>query len=77
MLNYVAGGNWPDDFIILMGSNSQEGCTDSSNWLFNYMMRNIVTDMVTIENVSPRLVTIGGLIGARSAETKLRAAVAR
>ncbi|HXM31391.1 MAG TPA: hypothetical protein VN919_04435 [Xanthobacteraceae bacterium] len=76
MLNYVAGGNWPEDFIILMGSSSQDGCIESSNWLFNYMMRNIVTDMVTIENVSPRPVTIDGLIGARSAETKLRAAVA-
>jgi hypothetical protein len=74
LLNYVAGGNWPDDLAILKGASSQDGCIGSADWLFNYVMRDILTDVVLIENVSPRSITIGGLIGARSAGTALRVA---
>jgi hypothetical protein len=75
-LKYLAGNEpWPEDFLILVGAHSQDGCVEPGigGWHFDYLPRDTAVAAVLIENISPQPITITGLLGERSTAPRLRA----
>lgn len=76
----LAGGHLPDDFIFLVGQKNAAMCNGLpaglADWQFRYVMRRGTMDIVTIQNISRRLIEIGGLFGERGTDTRLRVASA-
>jgi hypothetical protein len=78
--NYVAGDNWPDDFVVVVGTVAPalNSCDEKmiANWTFSYYGRDILLDVMLVENTSTQPIKIGGLLGHRLAEPRLRVAAA-
>jgi hypothetical protein len=72
LISYLAGERWPDDFAILFGTADSDGC-DSG---FSFSMPVIMLEFALLENTSSRPLTIDGIFGGRSGETRLRIASA-
>ena len=71
LVNYLAGDNWPDDFVVISGQF--EGCTEIN---FTLDPRALILDVAFIENVSNNAVSIDGLLGSETGSAQLRKAVA-
>lgn len=77
LAQYLAGSDWPADFIMMIGDDQDEECAGdalSDGWRFNYWTRAATFDAVIIENLSAKPVAIGEIFGGRSQDTKLRLA---
>lgn len=75
LMRQIAGAKWPDEFVILYGSPTDEqGCDDGR--FFAYVTPVIMLDVVLIENKSEFPVSIDGLIGGMAPQTSLRTASA-
>ncbi len=57
------------------GRYYEDGCVRALGWDFHFWAREVVLDVVLIENVSGRALRVDQLLGQRSPETKLRSAV--
>src|SRR5262249_14341208 len=73
LANHLAGNSWPEDFLILTGSPSQDGCDTG----FYYHMRVAILDTVLIENVSTQPLAIDNIFGGRTNESRLRVATSQ
>jgi hypothetical protein len=71
LLHHLAGdGPWPEDFTILLGASNLNTCGELLQ--FAFLLRSILLDVVTVENISDRPITVDGILGSNSLETKLR-----
>ncbi len=78
-VQYLANGNLPDDFIILVGTYEDGGCdsgdgTPIAGWFFRYEPREVLMDAVVITNLSQQPVRLGGLLGFKTSAAGLRPA---
>jgi hypothetical protein len=75
-MHYVAGSNWPDDFVIVGATYGQDptgDCGDVSNsWYF--ATRDIILDVAVIENAANRPIAISSIVGRLSVDERLRGA---
>jgi hypothetical protein len=72
LMSYIAGERWPDDFAILHGTAVDDGCEGG----FSYSIPVIMLEVAVVENTSNHPLPIDGILGGRSAETRLRVASA-
>jgi hypothetical protein len=76
LAQYLAGAEWPEDFLFLVGSVKTEACGDDepgiAGWEFDAWPRAIFMDAVTVENVSKQPVRIGAFYGLKTSEPRLR-----
>jgi len=70
LARHLAGTNWPDDFMLLVGTTDTDACEAG----FHYVARPVTLDIAIIENASDEPVVVDDLLGGRSAESGLRAA---
>ena len=82
MARYVGSAGLPEDFVILIGDNENDGdCSDESAvdgpsigaWDFGYWPRKLIVEALVVENVSKEKTQIGALMGSWTSEPKLRA----
>jgi hypothetical protein len=80
LAQYLAGQNWPEDFIILLvTSNPSAGHrpdgqpSNIADWNFVAWPREIIMETILIENMSSRPLNITSLLGNRTSEPRLRA----
>jgi hypothetical protein len=87
LLQYVAGAQWPDDFVVMYAfveakklaqrssAEDEGGCGDEviANLTFEIPYPTIIVDTLLIENISKAPVKINSLHGRRSSVSALRA----
>jgi hypothetical protein len=79
LMKQIAGDNWPEDLVVMIGRHMMNGCGTENDlpgvagWSFSAPMRKVVLDAMVIENTSQRPVAIGALFGSKIAENTLRA----
>ena len=73
LAQYLAGVEWPEDFLFLVGNVKREASGDDepgiAGWEFDAWPRAIFMDAVTVENVSKQPVRIGAFYGLKSLGT--------
>ena len=78
LINHVAGNNWPNDFLVLLGyvqtCTPDAGRPQTKDWTTAFWMREILLDVALLENLSSVPIEIGDLLGSRSATQQLREA---
>jgi hypothetical protein len=67
LMSYLAGERWPDDFMILYGTTD-----DDCGGGFFYSTPVLMLEVALIENTSDHPLSIDGIFGGRSADTRLR-----
>ncbi|MGZ8399760.1 MAG: hypothetical protein ACXWVI_00435 [Methyloceanibacter sp.] len=67
LVDYLTGGNWPDDFVIISGRFA--GCAEIE---FLLEARELILDVAFLQNLSDRPVSIDGLLGSEVEEGQLR-----
>jgi hypothetical protein len=77
LLKHVAGDALPEDFAILESEFTLESCEEGlvpgiGGWSFGHQRRDVLLDVMLVENVSAQPLPIKGLLGTRSAEPRLR-----
>jgi hypothetical protein len=78
LMQYLAGNDWPSDFMILVGNYSTEACGEGApppgvgGWEFEAWQRNIFMDGVLIENMSKSPIKVDSLLGTRLSTPRLR-----
>jgi hypothetical protein len=77
LVQYFAGSQWPDDFLIMTGNQQASSCgSDESGifgWEFQYWPRDSVLEAVIVENLSKQPIKIGTFYGERFSQPHLRA----
>jgi hypothetical protein len=82
MARYVGGDRLPDDFVILIGDNENDGdCSDQSPvsgpsigaWDFGYWPRKLIVETLLVENTSKEKIAVSALLGNLISEPGLRA----
>lgn len=73
---YLAQRGLPDDFLLIRGVRSEGGCGDVPFWEFKYFPRQLLLNVVIIENITLTNLPIDGLLGAFTMEPTLRATTA-
>jgi hypothetical protein len=81
LTQYLAGQDWPADFLIMSGYFHTDSCGEGdapgvAGWDFQVWPRKSSMEAVLIENVSKSSLRIGGLLGSRLSEPRLRVAAA-
>src|SRR5260370_5621368 len=74
MVDYLTGGNWPEQLGVMIGENTGEDGCISGGWNVSYAMPIVELDVVAIENLSNTPVRIDAVQGSISKETELRLA---
>lgn len=69
LINYLTKDQWPDDFIVVVGSYN--GC--GGMYDFSYYPRQMVMDVAVIQNVSSKPIAVGDLLGTEVQAAGLRA----
>jgi hypothetical protein len=70
LAGHLAGDNWPDDLVLLIGTADKDGC----NAGFQFVPRLFLMDVAVVENLSSVPVTVDGVLGGRAPDTRLRVA---
>src|SRR5262249_35309569 len=73
LVKQLAGDAWPDEFILIVGTNGI-GCGSDSppSWSFWYTSRAVGLDTLLVENASSEAIGLEGLLGSRSGERSFR-----
>jgi hypothetical protein len=74
LARYIAGNDWPPDFLILRGEKA-DGCGSGEDpqWTFNFYPRNIFLDIAAITNGSKQTMTLNAVLGSEVTSPCLRA----
>lgn len=62
LMSFLSGGRLPRDFSVIRGSFDEGGCA-SAGWVFNYLPRVPIVDVIVIENLSSATSTVSGISG--------------
>lgn len=68
LLSYLTKDNWPEDFVVVVGSYN--GC--GGGYDFSYYPRQMVLDIAVVQNVSSKAITVGELLGTQVEDSGLR-----
>ncbi len=76
LAQYLAGEQWPEDFLFLIGNEKADACGDDQpgifGWEFQYWPRAFFMDAVVVQNISKQPIRIGTVYGAKTSEPRLR-----
>ena len=73
LYRHLAAGGWPNDFIAIFGDRDIESsCAFRKYWEFKFFPRELLVDIVTVQNRGDKPIVIGGLIGAAVGGAQLR-----
>jgi len=77
LANHLAGGTWPEDFMIMTGTIDKDYACGDQFVAFSYWPREFMLDVAIIENLSQAPISVSDLLGGRASDTRLRVATSQ